>query len=70
MVLVPLLGQGADVPYAYAEDCTWKNAVSVADLEGTDLKFTNDFENSFKNYRGQSGSAEERFQNNLLLIRP
>ena len=69
MVLVPFRGQDADVPYAYAEDCSRKNAVSVADLGGTGLKFTKDFENSFENYRNQSGSAEERFQNNILLIR-
>ena len=61
MVLVPFLGQDAAVPYAYGEDCSGNNAVSVADLGGTGLKFTKDFENSFENIRDQAGSAQDRF---------
>ena len=72
MVLVPFLSQDANVPYAYGEDCSGKNAVSVADLGGTGLKFTKDFENSFLNFRDQFGRAEDRFHKKsiALVVRP
>ena len=55
--------KGADVPYGYAADCLGEEALSTANLVGTDFKFVEDFENSFSvGYPDfNTGSAQERF---------